>query len=567
MLTALRIQNFAIIDELEIRFSSGFNVLTGETGAGKSILVDALHLILGGRASGEVIRTGTDEAAVEALFEGVELGDRLAALGLPPGAGELLVRRVIGRNGRSRVWVNGAMATVGILEQVTRGLVDVSGQHEHVSLLNPELHLPLLDGFAGLGGEVARYREAHGQLVARLREKASLATDDAERSRRSDYLAFQLDEIERLDPKPDEEAALEAERKRLANAERLNAAAEQVERALYSGENSVADLLGAALGKLTDSAAIDPAFEPWLVSLRSAKVEVEEAAREMASYSRGIEADPGRLAEIEERRESIKRLCRKHGGDLVVVLERRDAMRAELDGIERHGERLAELEAECAEAGGRALVLARELSAKRQTAADLFAVAVEKELGRLAMAKTLFRVSLARLEPQGEGGAQVEGLRLDARGIDACELLLAPNPGEEPKPLARIASGGELSRVMLAIKRALARIDPVPTYVFDEVDSGIGGAVAESVGRLLKEVSRERQVVTITHLPQIASFADLHFSVEKQVRDERTTSRVVPLNPDARTREIARMLAGVEVTRAALKNAEEMISSSRRRRR
>jgi DNA repair protein RecN (Recombination protein N) len=567
MLTALRIQNFAIIDELEVRFSSGFNVLTGETGAGKSILVDALHLVLGGRASGEVIRTGADEATVEALFEGVELGDRLASLGLPSGGGELLVRRVVGRNGRSRVWVNGAMATVGILEQITHGLIDVSGQHEHVSLLQPELHLPLLDGFAGLGGEVARYRQAHEELSVRLREKAALATDDAERARRSDYLVFQLEEIDRVDPRPDEEAQLEVERKRLASAERLAAAAEQAERTLYSGEASVADLLGAALTKLAESATIDAAFEPWAATLRSAKVEVEEVAREMSAYSRGIEADPTRLSEIEERLESVKRLCRKHGGNVASVLSRRDAMRSELDGIERHGERLSELEAEIKVAGERALVLATAVSEKRRAAADRFAQAVEKELGRLAMGKTLFRVSLTRLEAQGDGAALVDGQRLDARGIDACELLLAPNPGEEPKPLARIASGGELSRVMLAIKRALARIDPVPTYLFDEVDSGIGGAVAESVGRLLKEVSLERQVVAITHLPQIASFADLHFSVEKQVRNERTTSRVVALDDDARTHEIARMLAGVEVTRAALKNAEEMLGSSRRRRR
>ncbi len=563
MLTALRIQNLAIIDELEVRFTSGFNVLTGETGAGKSILVDALHLALGGRASADVVRTGADEATVEALFDGVDLVDRLAALGLPSNGSELLVRRVVSRGGRGRVWVNGAMATVHLLEQLMRGLLDISGQHEHVSLLDSQLHLPLLDAFADLHGELSRYREAYERLAATVRERESLLMDDAERERRADYLAFQLEEIDKLDPKPDEVGALESERKRLGSAARLRSVADEAERALYSGEASVADVLGATLNRLADVVGIDARFEPWVGALRTAKVEIEEASRELAGYVRGLDDDPSRLAEVDERLEAIKRLCRKHGGEVAQVLTRREQMRGELEGIERHGERLEQLERERVEQGARALELARQLSTRRAAAARDFAKAVETELGRLAMAKTVFRVAL---RPCAEGIA-VDGQPLGARGIDLCELLLSPNEGEQPKPLARIASGGELSRVMLAVKRALARIDPVPTYVFDEVDTGIGGAVAESVGRLLKEVSRERQVLAITHLPQIAAYADHHLSVEKLVRDQRTVSRVVALDDEARTREVARMLAGVEVTRAAMRNAEEMIVSSRRRRR
>jgi DNA repair protein RecN (Recombination protein N) len=302
-------------------------------------------------------------------------------------------------------------------------------------------------------------------------------------------------------------------------------------------------------------------------SLKSAQVEIEEASRTLAAYGRGVASDPGRLAEAEERLEAIRRLCRKHGGDVAAVLARREQMRHELSSISRHAERLEELAALVAERGGHALALAQELSKRRKKAAASFAQAVEAELGRLAMGKTVFKVALEREEESAEGGQSVEGVRLSARGIDRCELMISPNPGEEVKPLSRIASGGELSRVMLAIKRALARTDPVPTYVFDEVDSGIGGAVAEVVGRLLKEVSKDRQVLCITHLPQIAACADHHFTVEKKVKEGRTSSRVELLSESARTRELARMLAGVEVTGAALKNAEEMLQAAQRVRR
>ncbi len=566
MLTALRIENFAIIDALEVRFTSRFNVLTGETGAGKSILVDALSLALGGRASTEVIRTGAEEATVEALFEGTVVTDRLTALGLPVGEGELLIRRTINRSGRGKVWINGAIATVGMLENLCRGLVDISGQHEHVSLLDPSLHLSLLDGYASDQAELAHYREAWDAFASVLQERSRLALDDNERSRRADYLAFQLEEIERLQPEPGEDEALAQERKRLASAEKLRSAAEDAERSLYSGETSAIDLLGQAMGRIEDAAQLDPELAGPLGSLKTAMTELQEAARSLQGYARGVEADPGRLAEVEERLEAIRRLCRKHGGDLASVLKRRDEMRRELDGVTRHADRLEELEVERERTGKAALGRARELSEKRKKAAREFSKAVGRELADLAMARTAFEVSVSEAtDEEGSEAARVDGILLTRNGIDRCELLLAPNAGEDMKPLAKIASGGELSRVMLAIKRALARTDPVPTYVFDEVDTGIGGAVAEVVGRMLKEVSKERQVLCITHLPQIAAWADQHFTVEKQVKAGRTISRVVALGEVDRTREIARMLAGVEVTTAALKNAEEMIEAAGRR--
>lgn len=566
MLTALRIENFAIIDALEVRFTSRFNVLTGETGAGKSILVDALSLAMGGRASTEVIRTGADEATVEAIFEGPTVDKRLEELGLPTSGGELLIRRTIHRNGRGKVWINGAIATVGMLENLCRGLVDISGQHEHVSLLDPSLHLSLLDGYAANQAELARYREAWDAFSGVLQERARLALDDSERARRADYLAFQLEEIEQVKPEPGEDEALALERKRLASAERLRAAAEEAERALYSAELSAVDLIGQAIGRLEGAAEIDGSLAAPLAALRSAATELQEAARTLQGYVHGVESDPDRLGEVEERLEAIRRLCRKHGGDLASVLKREEEMRRELEGLTRHADRLAELEAERERTGKAALTLARELSEKRKKAAREFSRAVGRELSALAMAGTAFEVSVTEVvDEDGAGDARVDGVLLTRNGIDRCELLLAPNAGEHMKPLARIASGGELSRVMLAIKRALARTDPVPTYIFDEVDTGIGGAVAEVVGRMLKEVSTERQVICITHLPQIAAWGDQHFTVEKQVKSGRTISRVVPLSSAERTREIARMLAGVEVTTAALRNAEAMIESAGRR--
>ncbi len=569
MLTALRIQNFAIIDELEVRFEAGFNVLTGETGAGKSILVDALQLVLGGRASAELIRTGAEEATVEALFEGVKLTPELAALETVEEGGELLVKRTVSRGGRGRAWLNGSLTTVGLLERVARGLIDISGQHEHVSLMDTSLHLGLLDAYAGLEAEVAIYAERFASCMERQRERDRLVMDEAERERRRDYLKFQLDEIALVDPKPGEEEELAQLRRRLASAEKLKWMAEEVERALYSGEESARDQVAQALGKLGEAAALDGALTPYATSLRAALVEVEEVARGLASYLHTVALDPGRLEEVEERLEALRKLTRKHGGELSALFARRAEMARELDTIERHSERVEELTRDFEKAGREALALGRALSKRRHEAAGRFSKAVEAELGRLSMERSIFRATLAEArgaspESGSTAGAIVDGVSLGPSGIDQCELLLSPNPGEEPKPMARIASGGELSRVLLAIKRTMAKVDPVPTYLFDEVDSGIGGAVAEVAGRLLRDVSRERQVLCITHLPQIAACGDRHFRVEKQVRQGRTSARVLLLDEGERRREIARMLAGVEVTQAALKNAEELMLGSRR---
>ncbi len=581
MLTTLRISGFAIVDAIEVRFGPGLNVLTGETGAGKSILVNALHLVLGGRMSAEVLREGADEAVVEALFElppAHPVFARLEAAGLlpararegapsPDDACELLVRRVASRGGRGRAFVNGALCTLAMLEEALRGTVDVSGQHEHVSLLDAGTHLALLDAWAGLdapseagAAPLLRYRAAHAALAALVRERDRLAADEGERARRADYLAFQLAELDRADPRPGELEALEDERRVLASAEKLREAARAAEALAYGEEGSASERVAQAARALAEAALLDRRLEPTLALLRSAAVELEEAGRELGRYAESVGGDPERLAAVEDRLELLRGLARKHGGSLEAAVARRAEMHEELGRLRGGGDRLRELAAELAARGGEALALARELGRGRAEAARGFAASVRRELEGLAMGRC--RLEIALLPP--EAGVPVDGAVLGPDGAERAEILIAPNPGEPPRPLVRIASGGELSRILLAVKRTLSRKDPVATYVFDEVDAGIGGAVAEAMGRVLSEVSRGRQVICVTHLPQVAAFADRHHRVEKRVAAGRTHTAVALLEADEdRRREVARMIAGATITGSALEHAGALIAAAR----
>ncbi len=572
MLTTLRITGFAVVDQVEVRFGPGLNVLTGETGAGKSLLVGALHLVLGGRMSADVLREGADEASVEALFElpaDHPTLARLEAAGVPArasaedGVAELLVRRVVSRAGRGRVFVNGALCTVAILEGALRGVVDVTGQHEHVSLLDAATHLDLLDAFAGAGapgGLRSRYREAFDALAALVREERALADDEGERARRADYLGFQLEELDAVDPRPGEDATLDQERKVLAGAARLAEAARGAEALAYGEEGSAAERIGQALRALQDAATLDPRLEETLALLRSAAAEVDEAGRALSRYAGAMAGDPERLAEVDDRIAALRGLARKHGGSLEAALSRREAMKAELAGLSGAEGRRGEVARAVADRAREASRLAGDLGRERRKAAQAFCKAVADELTGLAMSRC--RVEVAFAPPAG--AIEVGGERLGAAGAETAEILIAPNPGEPARPLARVASGGELSRVLLAVKRALSRVDPVRSYVFDEVDAGIGGAVAEAVGRALTDVARDRQVICVTHLPQVAAFADRHARVEKRVAGGRTTTGVVPLDGEGERRaEVARMLAGQTVTASALEHAAALISAAR----
>jgi len=597
MLTTLRISGFAIVDAIEVRFGPGLNVLTGETGAGKSILVNALHLVLGGRMSADVLREGADEAVVEALFElplahpvlarleAAGLGvhaDGEAALRQAQGESalrqaqgesalrqaqgesgetcELLVRRVAARGGRGRAFVNGALCTVGMLEGALRGAVDISGQHEHVSLLDPTTHTGLLDAYAGLDALLLRYRPVHASLAGLVRERDALAADEGERARRADYVAFQLAELDRADPKPGEIEALEDERRVLASAEKLREAARAAEALAYGEEGSGSERVAQAARALAEAALLDRRLEPTLALLRSAAVELEEAGRELGRYADGVGGDPERLQAVEDRLEVLRALARKHGGSLDQALARRAEMRDELTRLRGGGERLAGIDEEIVGRAKEALELAKEIGRARAEAARGFARSVRGELEALAMGRC--RIEVALLPP--DAGVPVEGALLGPAGAERAEILIAPNAGEPPRPLARIASGGELSRILLAVKRSLSRNDPVATYVFDEVDAGIGGAVAEAMGRVLSEVSRGRQVICVTHLPQVAAFADRHHRVEKRVQGGRTHAAVALLEGDEdRRREVARMIAGATITESALEHAGALIGAAR----
>src|SRR5512140_1253577 len=524
MLELLRVRAFAIIDELEVHFAPGFNVLTGETGAGKSILVAALHLVLGGRAQADSVRTGAEEAEVQALFrprDPAACDARLLSLGLPAAGAELVVRRTLQREGRSRAWVNGSLATAAQLQAATRGLLDISGQHEHVGLLDAPLHLDMLDAHAQLG---------------------------ALRAQRADWLRFQLDELEKTAPQPAEDERLAQERRVLAAAEKLRGFAEEAETALAESQAA------RAAKRLEDMAAIDPSLSALAQAVRGAAAELDDASRELSRYAARAGGDPQRLEEIDERLEVLRRIARKHGGTLSAALEQRTRMQAELASLENHDEELSRREAEVKRLGTAAQALAQQLSERRRAAAGAFSKAVAHELSALGMEKSELSV---RFNPVGEGA--IGGL--GPRGLETAEILLSPNPGEELRPLARIASGGELSRVLLAVKRVLAESDPVDAYLFDEVDAGIGGATADAVGRALNAVARRRQVICITHLPQIAVFAGKHLTVEKEVLKGRTHSRVAPVDGDERVRELARLLSG-KTTDVALEHARELLAAA-----
>jgi DNA repair protein RecN (Recombination protein N) len=548
-------------------------VLTGETGAGKSILVDALQLVLGGRGRPELVRTGAPQAEVEALFD---VGDdpsvieRLRAAGIETDGGELLVRRVVSVQGRTRAYVNGTLATQAQLAELAAGLADISSQHEHHTLVNPETHLGYLDAFGRLEPLRDRMSAAFRELEAADRSLSEALARVQGKGEREDVLRFQIREIEEFDPKPNEAALLAEERERLRHAEKLVNAAAFGEQALYERDGAICEELAQMSNRLSDAADIDPRFLPMVSAIDAARAQLEEAARDLGAYARDVTVDPERLSEIDERLHRLKSLARKYAGGASAgaeteMLEHCERLRVELAELGSAEERIADIE----EARDRALreagALARELSKKRHEAASELGKAIVKELSGLGMGGAVVEVQMTRFEGgRLEGGNElsVDGARLRENGIDRAEFLIAPNKGEEARPLRKVASGGELSRTMLAIKRVLAGLGPAGLYVFDEVDTGVGGAVAEVIGRKLKEVAEHHQVLCITHLAPIAVYADRHFLVKKDIVDERTKSAILALEPKERLEEVARMLGGLNITKKTRDAAREMLKGA-----
>jgi DNA repair protein RecN (Recombination protein N) len=547
MLRFLRIRNLAVIEAVDVEFEPGFNVLTGETGAGKSILVEAVGLLLGARASADLVRTGEPHAAIEAMFD-----DPSTSLGAG-GGDEIIVRREISNQGRSRSFINGALATAGALRDLSARLVELHGQHEHQALLDPLTHLPLVDASAGLVDLSTRVADAWIR-VRTLRDQLERSRmDTREKAARLDLIAFQLGEIEKAAPRAGEDETLGAQRQVLASAERIQTLCEESYATLYESDEAVLGSLGGIWKRVGELAAIDPQFSTYVEARDGIKSQLEDLAFFLRSYADGIDASPGRLQEVEDRLALLERLKRKYGPSLDDVIDRGRSLAEERELLTGAGERAEDLQKALDSAGRAFLDVARDLSKKRRSAAGTFARTVEGLLAELAMERTRFEVRFNPAEPGPEEWSD--------RGIDAGEFYVSPNPGEELRPLARIVSGGELSRVMLALKTLTVGDAAGKTLIFDEVDAGIGGRVADVVGQRLRALGDRFQVLCITHLPQIAARGTTHFQIEKHVRGRRTVTSVARLSDAGRVEEIGRMIGGAAITEAARATAREMLGA------
>lgn len=545
MLLELAVENYAVIDRLRVRFHPGLNLLTGETGSGKSIVVDALGLLLGGRASSDVIRTGANKARVSGLFE---IGDKAVSRVLEPAGieaedGELLIEREILASGKSRVYVGSRPATVAVLRDLAPYLGDIHGQHDQQLLFLAEAQLDMLDGFAGAREQRGLVRGAYVQWRDAEAELKQLEATDQEKLRLLDLWQFQANEIESEEPRPGEDAELEEERRVQMNAGKLLENAGAAFEMLYEAEASAYTVLRGAIRKLEDAS-----FADVRQMLEPAVIAVQEASDALRGYLGKLEANPARLEEVETRLAGLGRLKRKYGASVDEILAFLATVRGQIAAVEGAGERMQQLRGELASLAAGYEQAAAALTKARLTAAKELSQRVEKELASLAMERTVFQV-------------RVGSAAWSESGVDRVEFLVSANRGEEPKPMDRIASGGEISRIALALKTCVigAQKGPLRTLVFDEVDAGIGGIAADGVARRLKQLASVNQVLCVTHLPQIASFADHHYRVEKADVGGRTVARIEELSHDSRRQEIGRMLSGARLTEEALRNADEMI--------
>ncbi|MFN7939361.1 MAG: DNA repair protein RecN [Bryobacteraceae bacterium] len=555
MLVELMVENLAVIERLRVRFHSGFNVLTGETGSGKSIVVDALGLLFGGRASAEMIRTGCEKARVSGIFEvpaETNVKARLEALGVSPEEGELIVEREILANGKSRAFAASRPVTATLLRELAALLGDIHGQHDQQRLFDREEQLAMLDEFARAATSLADTAGRYQDWKAASDALEQLDRTEQDRVRLADLWSYQVKEIEGVAPKAGEDEALEQEKKILQNVTRLEQSASAAYESLYDSPNAALAQIRTARKRLEELARIDASMEPLLEPLKNAEAQVDDASFSLRDYLGRLEADPARLDHVETRLVGIEKLKRKYGATIEEILAFYDATRKQLDTAENTEARRAELKRAVDQAAAAYREAALKLSEARQAAARKLEKKVEDELASLAMDRTRFRIAFSESA-------------WTAHGFDAVEYLIAPNLGEEPRPLDKIASGGELSRVALALKAStIVRGGKAAqrTLVFDEVDAGIGGRAAESVGKRLKTIAGANQVLCVTHLAQIAGCADHHYSVEKREAKGRTVAAIEELEGDARTREVGRMLSG-ELTPEALRHAEDLIRRGR----
>ena len=570
MLSHLTVKNLALIDHVELSFAPGLTVLTGETGAGKSILVEALLLLLGQRASADVVRQGASEGIVEAVWHlpagsvATDVQRALDDAGLPPlEDGQLVLRRVVSREGRHKQQVNGALCTVTQLKAVAENLVDFTGQHAHQQLVRHDAALPLVDGFAGHDDDVTAMADAWRSARSLASELGELRTREAEKERRLDVIRFYLDEIESLHPQPGEDASLESERRRLLNAGKLRDAVAEASALINDGDNDALTKVQQAQQALRRAARDDDSLRELADSLESAIAVLDDVARDLARRA-DADVDPARLERVEDRLDALKKVMKKHGGDLDAVLRAQAELQAERSLLQDATERIAALERDVAAAVVAAAAIADRLSTARTAAAVELGRAIEAELPALGMQNARIVVVVEALVA-GEAALRAsDGRALTATGADQVEIRFSANAGEAPTTLSKVASGGELSRVLLAVKRVLLDRDPVPVSVFDEVDAGVGGAIGEAIGEKLEAIAgQKRQVLCITHLPQIACRGEHHLVVSKDVREGRTVSHVRLIDDAAREGELARMLGGREITATTLSHAREMLTHAR----
>jgi DNA repair protein RecN (Recombination protein N) len=564
MLRSLYVRNYALIEEIEVEFESGLNIITGETGAGKSILIDALGLILGERASSEVVRKGADKTVVEGVFYvgGNKKIKKILEENDVEFSDELILRREVSAKGQSRCFANDTPIPLSVMKEIGNHLVDLHGQHEHQSLLRVETHIELLDDFGGLIGMVEEFRKELNKLESYYKELDDLKHREGLLKEKRELYEFQLREIEAINPQIGEVEELESELKLLENAEKLYEATSRLYSMLYGSETSIHDLLVIVRNQLEDLSAIDKRFQPFVEEARSAQVIIGEITNFVQSYNSRIEFNPERLEYIRERLHALNRLSKKYGGTIEKVIEYKDKIKRELEIAENFEEEIARIEKRIDEQIKVCSEIAERLSSKRREVAEGVSEAIVSVLKELGIENAQFEVKIEN-RPKRSGRCYVklgdESYEVTNRGIDFVEFYISTNIGEDLKPLVKVASGGEISRIMLALKSVLAKSERLPLLVFDEIDTGISGRIAQKVGQSLKNLSKYHQIIAITHLPQIASFADTHFLAEKVIQDGRAVTRIRKLEIEERIKEIAKLMSGEEVTQASIESAKELM--------
>lgn len=552
MLVELRLQNFAIIDDISINFGDGLNIITGETGTGKSLIVDAINVILGDRFTAGHAKFPGKEAVVEALFEippDGRVAENLEKSGIAGTGAELVVKRVLTEKGKNRIYVNGSMVTLGVLSEAIEGLVNMFGQHEHQNLLKKNNYITYLDDFSQLSHELSEYRAAYAELAELGGKIEALEKKRLEGAEKRDYLRFQIEEIENVSPASGEDLRLEEERTRLENSEKFSSSLRSATGLLYEGEGSAVDSLKRAASRLEEVSGLDSSLGKLRDRIGALLIEAEDVFYGLSEFAGRVEHNPARLEEVISRLEDIKKLKRKHGDSIGEILEKQRRMESELGEIDNSDELLAELEKKRDSLRGEVLRAARSISSTRKAGAGRLKELFSREAESVGLKNSRFEMEFGEKE-------------LSSDGLDRVDFLFSANPGQKPRPVTKVASGGELSRIMLALRSFVSAGDPGSILIFDEADAGIGGVVAETIGKKIKGLSAENQVVCITHLPQVAKFADTHLLVAKSFGEGETEVSVDVLSGRRRVEEISRMLAGQSVSEKTFEVAEELIKGA-----